>query len=101
MGSKLIKLEDGVLIEVEALVGQERLLSAFDSEKVNKKWTDVIEQIQKFATRFNDVWNRLHSDSSAEEATIKLGFNLSGQGDLYIAKLSAGATIEISIKYGK
>jgi hypothetical protein len=97
MVTKLIELEDGTLVEIEAspdegyvpIVGgaAEKVEAAFD--KIKPTMVKVIKPISA-------AWKEINQEMHVEEATVELGLSFEGEGNLYITKAKAGANITVS-----
>jgi hypothetical protein len=97
MATKLIELADGTLIEVEVQPHEARPISGGAAEKVlNATLDQLTPMVLRVARPLVAAWGELSQEMDVEEAQIDLGFNFESEGNLYLAKASAGANINIS-----
>jgi len=102
MGKQLIRLDGGVLLEVEAPEGQPELVSGGGgiARTVNSS-LDGIRPILAHACRpIAEAWRDLDQDLDVEAAEIELGLSFESEGNVYIAKAKAGATITVRLTLG-
>ena len=97
MATKLIELNDGILVEVEVSPDQARPIAGGAAEKVLgatlERLTPMIVQVARPVVA---AWEQLNQDMDVESADIELALNFESEGNLYLAKASAGANITIA-----
>lgn len=98
MPSKLIELEDGTLVEVEARTDHSREISGGFAEKVNTGLDQVQPIISKTCRPILAMCRELAKDNEIESADVDLGFSFEAEGNIYLAKVKAGANIVIKLK---
>ena len=101
MATKLIKLEDGTLIEVGALPDQAQALSGGEAEPVHTSFDKVFDKIRptllKVCKPLASTCKELNQEMDVEQAEVELGFSFEGEGNLYIAKAKAGANLTVKL----
>lgn len=98
MPSKLIELEDGILVEVETRTGESREISGGFAEKVDSA-LDRIQPIMIKACRpILAMCRELENDNQIESAEVELGFSFEAEGNVYLAKMKSGANIVVKLK---
>lgn len=97
MTTKLIELEDGTLIEVEAQADLAQRISGGLAEKVAATF-ERIEPILVNACRpVVAACERISEETVMEKAELELGLSFEGEGNLYITKSKAGANITVRL----
>jgi hypothetical protein len=97
VATKLIQLEDGLLVEAEVPEDQAEPISGGAVDRVNAT-LDVIEPLLVKACKpITAAWQQLSEEAHIDYAQIALGVNLTGEGSVYIAKATAGANLTITV----
>ena len=97
MGSGLIKLESGILVEVEWSDDEPREVSDRGSRKVSAS-IDKIRPILVEACRpIAQAWEELRQDVQIEQAQVEIGFSFEGEGNIYITKAKAASNIKVTL----
>ncbi|GAB4342863.1 MAG: hypothetical protein Fur0042_05360 [Cyanophyceae cyanobacterium] len=97
MGSKLIALEDGVLIEVEAADDEARQISSRAVEAVNSSFDKIKPILKKAVQPIAEVWQELDQDMMIESAEVQINFSFEGEGNIYITKAKAGSNLSVKL----
>lgn len=97
--SKIIKLKDGLEIEVEVDKNQAHEISD------NKSVDSSIDKIQDFLTKLMrpicNTYRELDKDMSIESAKVSVGVKIGIEGNFILAKSTAGANIQVEITLRK
>lgn len=97
MGSKLIALEDGVLIEVEAADDEARQISSRAAAAVNSSFDKIKPILKKAVQPIAEVWQELDQDMMIESAEVQINFSFEGEGNIYITKAKAGSNLSVKL----
>ncbi len=97
MATKLIELDDGTLIEVEAMPGQAEQISSGAAERVHKSLEQIQPLLLSACLPVAAAWNELSKQMTIEHAEIELGLSFEGEGNLYITKFKGGANLLIKL----
>lgn len=98
MPTKLIRLEDGSLVEVKASVEEaERISGGRTAQKVQSSFDKITPLLKQVATATAKTWNNLSEDVAVEQAEIEVGLSFEGEGNLYITKSKAGANLKVKL----
>jgi Trypsin-co-occurring domain 1 len=99
VATKLIQLEDGLLIEAEVPGDQAEPISGGAVDKVDAA-LDVIEPLLVKACKpITAAWKQLSDEANIDQAQVALGVNFTGEGNVYIAKATAGANLTITLVF--
>ncbi|OEU83371.1 MAG: hypothetical protein BA873_15980 [Desulfobulbaceae bacterium C00003063] len=103
MGSKLIKLNDGTLIEAEVNNGEAKEIASGLADKVNSSFEKIRPILTSVCKPITETWKELSKEMTIDQAEIQLGLNFEGEGNLFITKSKAGAniTVKLVLKPGK
>ena len=103
MITKLIKLEDGTLVEVEVTPDQAQQISGGGvfAKKVKTNLAQIqpliINTCKSVATAWKGVHQELSQDINIEKAEVELALSFEFGGDVYIAKSTAGANLKVKL----
>ncbi len=97
MTTKLIKLEDGILVEVEATENDVQQIDGSMAKRVDTAIDAIKPLIVKAARSIGSVWRELDKDLSLEQAEIEFGVSFEGEGNFYITKAKGGANLNIKL----
>lgn len=98
VATKLIRLEDGILIEVQSREDELEAVSSATARRVDRS-IDLIRPILVKATRsVVSAWAELEDEAAIEEAELELGVSFEGEGNAYIAKIAANANLTIRVR---
>lgn len=97
MATKLIKLEDGTLIEVEVPGDQIEQISGGMADKVNSSLNKIKPILVNTCKQITAAWSELNQDMDIEQAEVELGLSFEGEGNVYVTKLTAGANLTIKL----
>jgi hypothetical protein len=99
MATKLIQLEDGLLVEAEVPENQAEPISGRVVDRVNTT-LDVIEPLLTKACRpITAAWQQLSQEVQIDHAQIALGMSFTGEGNVYIAKATTGANLTVTLVF--
>jgi Trypsin-co-occurring domain 1 len=96
METKLIKLEDGTLIEVE-IKGTARQISGGIVDKVNGTFDKIQPILVNTCRPVVAAWRELNADMQIEQAEIEIGFSFEGEGNIYITKAKASSNLKVKL----
>jgi hypothetical protein len=92
----LIQLNDGLLVEAETVGAT--VNAASGASRVERGMEQLVPILKKVCEPVASVWRELNRDLSIQEAEIEIGLNFEAEGDIFIAKSTAGATLAIRLK---
>jgi len=97
MDTKLIRLEDGTLVEVYASPNEEVLMSGSAAEKVKAAMHKILPVLKTVCQPISDAWQELNKDLIVDHAEVEIGLSFEGEGNLYITKAKAGANLTLKL----
>jgi hypothetical protein len=97
MITKLIKLEDGTLVEVEVLADQPRQIAAGTADKVAKQFDAVKPILMRVCKPISEAWNEINQDMNIDQAEVQLSLSFEAEGNLCITKSKANANITVKL----
>ncbi|NOQ34718.1 MAG: hypothetical protein GQ569_02355 [Methylococcaceae bacterium] len=98
MASKLIELEDGILMEVDVPEDQLQQISGGSIDRVDRAIDTVKPILLKACKPITAVWDELNKDMEISEATVEIGLGFEASGNVFIAKGTTNASLKISLK---
>ena len=93
MGSRLYKLDDGTLVEVETQ-DNARQISVDVAGKIDTTFEKSIKPVlKKTCTSVSQAMKEIREGANLEQVEIELGLSFETEGNLYITKATVGANI--------
>lgn len=98
MATKLIKLEDGTLVEIVVSEDQSERISNKYAEKVNTAFDKTVKPIlTNICGSISRAWSEINQDMDVEQAEIELGLSFETEGNLYITSAKTGANFTVKL----
>ena len=97
MATKLIELEDGLLVEVEVPEDQAQQISGGLADRVSSTFNKIRPLLVKTCRPVAAAWQELSREMEIEQAEVELGLSFEGEGNLYITKSTAGANLTVKL----
>ncbi|MBE9258987.1 hypothetical protein IQ228_16975 [Dolichospermum sp. LEGE 00246] len=97
MATKLIELEDGILVEVEIPEGQARQISGSFADRVNTTFDKIKPILIKTCRPVAEAWKELNQDMEIEQAEIEIGFSFEAEGNIYVTKAKTGTNLKVKL----
>lgn len=95
MATKLIRLEDGLLVEVLAEEGAPSRIAANAAGDVGLALDKVQDLLRKAVAPVTAVWGELNRDLTIEKVEITLGFE--AEGNVFIARGKGSANLSFKL----
>jgi gamma-glutamylcysteine synthetase len=93
MGSRLYKLDDGTLVEVETQ-DNARQISVDVAGKIETTFEKSIKPVlQKTCASVSEAMKEIRENVNLEQVEIEMGLSFETEGNLYITKATVGANI--------
>jgi len=93
MASELIKLADGILLEVENSDNHVEQISGGSANQLDKNIDIVAPLLKKVIAPLKNTFDELNKDMSIEKAEVEIGLGFEAGGDVFIVK---GLTLLLS-----
>jgi hypothetical protein len=97
MATKLIELEDGMLVEVEANEDDAQQISSRAAEAVSSSFNKIKPLLKKAVQQIAEIWNELDQDVAIETAEVTINFSFEGEGNIYVTKAKAGSNLSVKL----
>lgn len=97
MATKLIRLDDGVLVEVEVPEDEAQPISGGMADRVAAALDKVRPVLARLAQAVATDWRELSEQVSIDQAEIELGLSFEGEGNLYITRSKATANLTVRL----
>jgi hypothetical protein len=97
VATKLIELEDGILVEVEVPPEQAQPISGGAADRVSATFDKIRPILVKTCRPIAAAWKEINQDMNIEQAEIQLAFNFEGEGNLYVTKSKASANLTVKL----
>lgn len=97
MSSKLIRLKDGTLVQVEVDENEARPISNRSADRVNAAIDGIHDTILKACKPIASVWRELNKDLIIDQAEVELGLGFEAEGNLYITKAKGNANLVVRL----
>ncbi|MCP4346185.1 MAG: hypothetical protein GY795_11760 [Desulfobacterales bacterium] len=97
MASKLIKLTDGTLVEIDVPEDQAEQIAGGEIDNVDATIDKIKPILLNICKPITSVWQEISKDMEIEKAEIDVGFSFEGEGNIFITKAKAGANLNIKL----
>ena len=98
MPTKLIELDDGILIEIDAPEDDVQQISGGFVERVNTNIDKIESILTKVTKPISNAWQKIDEEVDIEKATVELGLSFEGEGNLFVTKSTAGANLTVTLE---
>ncbi len=99
MGSALIQLEDGILVEVETSENDPQKVSGGMVRHVQASLDQISPIMTAVVAAITRSWHEIEEDMDVHSASVELGLNFEGEGTVYIAKAKVGSTLTLKLEF--
>lgn len=99
MTSKLIELDEGILVEVDIPKDQVQQISGGAPDRVSNAINAVKPILLKACKPIVEVWQELNQEMEINEASVEIGLGFAAEGHIFIAKGKTKASLNISLKF--
>ena len=97
MATKLIQLEDGTYIEVEVSEDKAQPISKRHAEQVKASFDKIQPILENLGEPIAAAFRELNTKIQVEQAEVDVGFSFEGEGNVYVTKARAGATLNVKL----
>ncbi|NEO57307.1 MAG: hypothetical protein F6K54_32090 [Okeania sp. SIO3B5] len=97
MATRLIELEDGILVEAEVPENEAKPISTNGIKEVKSSFAKVKPILISLSRPIAEAWQEINKDMEIEQAEVEVGFNFEGEGNLYITKGKAGTNLKVKL----
>jgi hypothetical protein len=97
MSTRLIKLEDGTLVEVEAKPNDVQQISSDTAKRVQESIERVKPILVNACRPVLAAWNELSQEMDIEGAEVELGLSFEAEGGIYIVRGTATANLVVKL----
>jgi len=97
MATKLIRLDDDVLVEVEAEEGGPTRIAASAADDVGMALDWVQDLLRKAVAPVTSVWGELNRDLTIEKVEISLALGVEAGGNIFIARGTGSANVSFKL----
>jgi hypothetical protein len=97
MATKLIRLEDNTLVEVEVPDDQVQPISGGFADRVNATFDKIRPVLINTCRPIASAWDELSQDMDIDAAEVNINFSFEAEGNLYVTKSKAGANLTVKL----
>ncbi len=97
MATQLIKMEDGLLVEVEVPQDQVDQIAGGVPEQVDQAIDSVRPILLKACRPVVAVWGELNREMSIDNVEVELQLGFSAEGSVFLAKATGSANLRITL----
>jgi len=97
VATELIRLKDGLVVEVEASDGARPIAGGAPPREVAAALDSIQDLLKKALAPVTAVWSELDRDMAIEQAEISLNLGFEVGGNLFIARGSGSTSIGIKL----
>lgn len=93
MATKLIKLEDGTLVQIEVPEDEVQQIAGSLAEKVDATFSKIKPILLKVCQPIAATLKEVQDEVDLEQVEIELGLSFETEGNIYINKTTLGANV--------
>ncbi|MEM6501876.1 MAG: CU044_2847 family protein [Cyanobacteria bacterium P01_C01_bin.89] len=97
MATKLIQLEDGMLVEVETEENEAKQISSRAADAVKSSFEKIKPLLKTAIKPIAEVWKDLDQEVEIESAEVTINFSFEGEGNIYVTKAKAGSNLSVKL----
>lgn len=97
MATKLIQLEDDILVEVEVPTDQVQPISGGFADRVSTTFDKIRPILIKTCRPIVAAWEEINKEMNVEQAEVEISFSFEGEGNLYVTKSKAKANLTVKL----
>ena len=99
MAKKLIELENGLMMEVEAVENEIEMIAGGNDmvEQVESSMSSVEKMLLQSVEPVANAYKALNQDVILEKAEVEIGIGFSAEGNIFVAKGSANANLKVKL----
>ena len=97
MATKLIRLDDGVLVEVQAEEGAPTRIAANAAVDAALALDTVQDLLRKAVAPVTAVWGELNRDLTIEKVEVTLALGFEAEGNVFIARGKGTANLSFKL----
>ncbi len=99
MTSKLIRLSDDTLIEVDASENEIAQLSSSAADKVSATFDAIRPLLLKACAPISEAWHELAA-KKVTEAEVEFSFGFEAEGSVFLAKTKGSGNLKVKVTFG-
>lgn len=97
MATRLIRLEDGTLIEAQVPDDEAEQISGGLAKRVDATFEKIKPLLLKTCKPIAETWKELNQEVNIEQAEVEIGLSFEGEGNLYVTKSKASANLTVKL----
>ena len=97
MATRLIELENGILVEAEVSEDEAEAISNNFIKGVKSDFEQVKPILISISRPVAEAWQEINKDMEIEQAEVEVGLNFEGQGNIYITKGKGGTNLKVKL----
>ena len=97
MATRLIELENGILVEAEVSEDEAEAAANNFIKGVKSAFDQVKPILISISRPIAEAWQEINKDMEIEQAEVEVGLNFEGQGNIYITKGKAGTNLKVKL----
>lgn len=101
MASKLIQLEDDILVEVEVAKDEAQQVSGGLADKVDATLSKIKPVLLKICQPIVATVKELRKDVDIEQVEVEVGLSFDIEGNIYVAKTNFGSNVLVRMTLQK
>ena len=97
MATRLIELENGILVDAEVSEDEAEAISNNFIKGVKSAFDQVKPILISISRPIAEAWQEINKDMEIEQAEVEVGLNFEGQGNIYITKGKGGTNLKVKL----
>jgi hypothetical protein len=97
VATKLIKLDDSTLVEVDVPENQAKQIAGGFADRVNTTFDKIKPILVRTCRPIVEAWEEMNQDMILEQAEVEIGFSFEGEGNVYVTKAKASSNLTVKL----
>ena len=97
MGTRLIQLEDGILVAVDVPGELVEPIAGGMAHKVSTTFDSIQPTLVNVCKPIVAAWEEINRDVGIKKAVVEIGLSFEGEGNVYVTKAKAGANLTVKL----
>lgn len=98
MPTKLIRLKEGILVEVEVPEEEATKISNRLADRVDSTVNAIKPVLIKLCVPIAEAWKEINQEMQIERAEIEIGFGFEAEGNIYVTKAKADTNFQLKLR---
>jgi hypothetical protein len=97
MATKLIKLTDDTLVEVEVSEDHAQEISGGMAKRVEASFDAIKDVLTSLCRPLSETWKELGKEMQVDSAEVQFGLSFESEGNIFVASAKTGGNLTVKL----